>query len=57
MEISYTDIKGKQKDKNYYLLKFNQIMSNYSTPPDNNEDLTNHYLKSISESLKKYAEK
>lgn len=53
MEITYTDIKGGQGDNNHYTLKFNQIMSNYSTPPDNNEDLMTYYLKSMSESLKK----
>lgn len=53
MDLTYTNIKGEQAETNHYVLKFNQIMSNYSTPPDNNEDLMNYYLKSISESLKK----
>ena len=51
MEVSYTDIKGKQGDKVCYKLKFNQIMSNYSNPPDNNEDLVVHHLEKISKTL------
>lgn len=53
MEISFTDIKGKQFDRNYYKLKFSQIMSNYSTPPDTTEEQIAYYLKQISKSLEK----
>lgn len=53
MLISYFDVKGNQEDCTHYILKFNQIMSNYSSPPDNNEDLMIYYLKLISGSLKK----
>lgn len=53
LHYSYTDVKGKQADRIHYILKFNQIMSNYSTPPENNADLMNYYLNMMSESLKK----
>ncbi len=53
LEISFTDIKGGQFDKNHYMLKFSQIMSNYSTPPDTTEEQVAYYLKMISKSLEK----
>lgn len=51
LEVSYTDLKGKQAEKNYYKLKFNQIMSHYSTPPDTTEEQVAYYLKMISKAL------
>ena len=53
LEIIYSDTNGRNKQTKSFVLKFNQIMSNYSTPPDNNADLMNYYLKLMSESLKK----
>lgn len=52
LEISCEDINGKKQSKSTYYLKFNQIQSNYSTPPDTIQEQIPFYLKAIHEDLK-----
>ena len=53
LEITYRDIKGHNKQTQSYVLEFNQVMSNYSTPPDNYEAQIPFYLEHISKALDK----
>lgn len=51
-EISYTDVKG-NKFKDIYKLPFNQVGSNFSTPPETYMGQIPYYLKNIEASIKK----
>lgn len=53
LEISYSDVNGRNKKRNTFVLKFNQIISNYSTPPDTYEGQIAYYLKEIDKDMKK----
>ena len=52
LELEYSDMEGKIYRNNVFKLPFMQIASNYSTPPDNTEELVPYYLKEINKTLK-----
>lgn len=52
LELEYSDMEGKIYRNNVFKLPFIQIASNYSTPPDNTEELVPYYLKEINKTLK-----
>ena len=56
LEITCTDIKGRNQQTQSYVLKFIQVMSNYSTPPDTYEAQIPYYLEHISKAVKKISE-
>ena len=53
LEISCSDIKGQKQKPQRYRLEFNQIRSNYSTPPETYEGQIAYYLNEIHKDLKK----
>ena len=53
LEIRCSDIRGRKQKPQRFRLDFNQIRSNYSTPPDTYEGQIAYYLNEIHKDLKK----
>lgn len=53
LEIAFKDLENREYGPNKYELKFRQIVSNYTNPPETYEGQIAYYLKEIDKDMKK----